>query len=125
MLSKTTGLARFYHASRYTLKGIKAAYQTEPAFRYESWMTLVLLPVAFWLAQTGLQFALLVSALLFVLIVELINTAVEAIVDRVSTEFHVLAGLAKDVGSAAVFLALMIALFIWCGIAWDNLYVRW
>lgn len=122
MLTKATGFARFYHATRYTMKGIKAAYQTEPAFRYEAWTALVLLPVAFWLAQTGLQLALLVSALLFVLLVELINTAVEAVVDRVGTEFHVLAGLAKDLGSAVVFLALVIALFIWCGIAWDNLY---
>lgn len=122
MPRKITGLARFYHASRYTVKGLKAAYQTEPAFRYETWAALVLLPVALWLAETGLQLALLVASLLFVLLVELINTAVEAVVDRAGTEFHQLAGLAKDLGSAAVFLALMIALFIWCGIAWDNVF---
>ena len=122
MITKATGLARFYYATRYSIKGLKAAYQTEPAFRYEIWAMVGLLPIAFWLAETGLQLALLVAALFFVLLVELINTAIEAIVDRVGTEFHVLAGLAKDLGSAAVFLALMIALLIWCGIAWDNIW---
>jgi diacylglycerol kinase (ATP) len=79
-----------------------------------------MLPLAFWLARSGLQLSMLISTLLFVLIMELINTAIEAVVDRAGTEFHALAGLAKDLGSAAVMLALMMTALIWGGIAWDN-----
>lgn len=120
IVTKTTGLARFYYATRYSIKGLRAAYRSEPAFRYELWAAALLLPLAFWLAQSGLQLGLLISSLLFVLIMELINTAIEAVVDRAGTEFHALAGLAKDLGSAAVLLALFVAALIWGGIAWDN-----
>ncbi|GAB0151208.1 MULTISPECIES: diacylglycerol kinase [unclassified Marinobacterium] len=120
IVTKTTGLARFYYATRYSIKGLRAAYRSEPAFRYELWAATLLLPLAFWLAQSGLQLGLLISSLLFVLIMELINTAIEAVVDRAGTEFHALAGLAKDLGSAAVLLALFITALIWGGIAWDN-----
>lgn len=120
IITKTTGLARFYYATRYSIKGLRAAYRSEPAFRYELWAATLLLPLAFWLAQSGLQLGLLISSLLFVLIMELINTAIEAVVDRAGTEFHALAGLAKDLGSAAVLLALFITALIWGGIAWDN-----
>jgi len=120
IVTKTTGLARFYYATRYSIKGLRAAYRSEPAFRYELWAAALLLPLAFWLAQSGLQLGLLISSLLFVLIMELINTAIEAVVDRAGTEFHALAGLAKDLGSAAVLLALFITALIWGGIAWDN-----
>lgn len=121
IVTKATGLARFYHATRYSIQGIRAAYRNEPAFRYEAWAALALLPAAAWLAHGGLQLALLVGSLLLVLIMELLNTAIEAVVDRAGTEFHTLAGLAKDLGSAAVMLSLLIALLIWGGIAWDNL----
>ncbi|QSR35535.1 diacylglycerol kinase [Marinobacterium iners] len=120
IITKTTGLARFYYATRYSIKGLRAAYRSEPAFRYELWAAALLLPLAFWLAQSGLQLGLLISSLLFVLIMELINTAIEAVVDRAGTEFHALAGLAKDLGSAAVLLALFVTALIWGGIAWDN-----
>ncbi|MGD9858674.1 MAG: diacylglycerol kinase [Marinobacterium sp.] len=120
IVTKTTGLARFYYATRYSIKGLRAAYRSEPAFRYELWAAALLLPLAFWLAQSGLQLGLLISSLLFVLIMELINTAIEAVVDRAGTEFHALAGLAKDLGSAAVLLALFVTALIWGGIAWDN-----
>lgn len=120
IITKTTGLARFYYATRYSIKGLRAAYRSEPAFRYELWAATLLLPLAFWLAQSGLQLGLLISSLLFVLIMELINTAIEAVVDRAGTEFHALAGLAKDLGSAAVLLALFVTALIWGGIAWDN-----
>jgi len=121
IVTKSTGIARFYHATRYTIKGLRAAYHGEPAFRYEVWAAAVLTPLAFWVAQSGLQLSLLLSSLLLVLIMELINTAIEAVVDRAGTEFNTLAGLAKDLGSAAVFMALVIALLIWGGILWDNL----
>lgn len=120
IVTKATGLARFYYATRYSIKGLMAAYRGEPAFRYEVWAVAVLLPLSFWLAQSGLQLGLLIGTLLFVLIMELINTAIEAVVDRAGTEFHALAGLAKDLGSAAVLLALLITALVWGGIAWDN-----
>jgi diacylglycerol kinase (ATP) len=120
IITKATGFARFYYATRYSIKGLRAAYRSEPAFRYELWAAALLLPLAFWLAQSGLQLGLLISSLLFVLIMELINTAIEAVVDRAGTEFHALAGLAKDLGSAAVLLALFVTALIWGGIAWDN-----
>lgn len=124
IVTKSTGLVRFYHATRYSLKGIRAAYASEPAFRYESWMAAVMLPLSFYVAHTGLQLGLLIATLLLVLMMELINTAIEAIVDRAGTEFHQLAGLAKDLGSAAVFLSLLLAAAIWGGIAWDNFVIN-
>ncbi|MBA4502738.1 diacylglycerol kinase [Marinobacterium sp. 3-1745] len=120
IVTKTTGLARFYHATRYSIKGIRAAYCNEPAFRYESWAALAMLPAALWVAQSGLQLGLLISTLLLVLIMELLNTAIEAVVDRAGTEFNTLAGLAKDLGSAAVLFSLFITALIWGGILYDN-----
>ena len=122
-VAKNTGLKRFYYATCYSAKGIKAAYVSEPAFRYEVWAALVMLPCAFWLAESGLQLGILVSSLLLVLICELLNSAIEAVVDRAGTEFNTLAGFAKDLGSAAVLFALVITLLLWGGIAWDNLLV--
>ncbi|KEA62716.1 Diacylglycerol kinase [Marinobacterium lacunae] len=120
IVTKSTGLARFYHATRYSIKGIKAAYASEPAFRYEVWMAAPMFPLAFFVSQSGLQLGLLISTLLVVLMMELLNTAIEAIVDRAGTEFHQLAGLAKDLGSAAVLLSLFITLAVWGGVIWDN-----
>ena len=120
VVTKSTGVKRFYYATRYSIKGIRAAYASEPAFRYEVWLAAVMLPLAFVVASGGLQLGLLVASLLLVLMMELINTAIEAVVDRAGTEFHELAGLAKDLGSAAVFVSLLVAALIWCGIAWDN-----
>ncbi|MCV6590490.1 MAG: diacylglycerol kinase [Marinobacterium sp.] len=120
-----TGLARFYYAARYSLQGIRAAYRNEPAFRYESWAALVLLPLAIGVAQNGVQFALLAGTVLMVLMFELLNTAIEAIVDRAGTEFNELAGLAKDLGSAAVFLMLIITAISWGGVLLDNGWLCW
>lgn len=120
IVTKATGLKRFYYATRYSIKGMRAAYRSEPAFRYEAWAAALMLPFAFWLAQSGLQLGLMIASLLFVLIMELLNTAIEAVVDRAGTEFHTLAGLAKDLGSAAVLLALIITALLWGGIIWDN-----
>lgn len=121
IITKATGFARFYHATRYSIKGIRAAYVNEPAFRYESWAALAMLPAAFWVAQSGLQLGLLISTLLLVLIMELLNTAIEAVVDRAGTEFNILAGLAKDLGSATVLFSLLITALIWGGILFDRL----
>lgn len=108
-----TGFDRIVHAAGYSLDGIRAAYRNESAFRQESWLAAVLLPLAFWLGQGWVEIALLTGSVLLVLVVELLNSAVEATVDRISFELHDLAKRAKDFGSAAVFISLT-----WCGGVW-------
>ncbi|WP_432695666.1 diacylglycerol kinase [Marinobacterium sp. YM272] len=122
IVTKATGFARFYHATRYSMKGIRAAYASEPAFRYESWLVMAMTPASFFIAESGLQLGLMIATLLLVLVMELLNTAIEAIVDRAGTEFHALAGMAKDLGSAAVFFSLFIVAVVWSGIIWDNFF---
>ncbi len=100
-------------ATGYSIKGLKAAWTHEAAFRQELVLTLVLSICAFFLPVTTLERVLMISSLLLILIVELINSAVEAVVDRVSDDWHELSGRAKDIGSAAVFVALFLALFVW------------
>ncbi|ELA9864508.1 diacylglycerol kinase [Vibrio parahaemolyticus] len=100
-------------ATGYSIKGLKAAWTHEAAFRQELVLTLVLSISAFFLPVTMLERVLMISSLLLILIVELINSAVEAVVDRVSDDWHELSGRAKDIGSAAVFVALFLALFVW------------
>jgi len=117
---KVEGLARFYYATCYSIKGIRAAFVHEPAFRYEVYAAAVLVPLSFWLAQSGLQLAVLVASVLLVLMAEVINSAIEAIVDRAGLEMHELAGRAKDLGSAGVFFALLVVAVIWGGVLWDN-----
>ncbi|WP_309307145.1 diacylglycerol kinase [Vibrio parahaemolyticus] len=108
-----TGIRRVMDATGYSIKGLKAAWTHEAAFRQELVMTLVLSISAFFLPVTTLERVLMISSLLLILIVELINSAVEAVVDRVSDDWHELSGRAKDIGSAAVFVALFLALFVW------------
>ncbi|EJG1029678.1 TPA: diacylglycerol kinase [Vibrio parahaemolyticus] len=100
-------------ATGYSIKGLKAAWTHEAAFRQELVLTVVLSISAFFLPVTTLERVLMISSLLLILIVELINSAVEAVVDRVSDDWHELSGRAKDIGSAAVFVALFLALFVW------------
>lgn len=100
-------------ATGYSIKGLKAAWTHEAAFRQELVLTLVLSISAFFLPVTTLERVLMISSLLLILIVELINSAVEAVVDRVSDDWHELSGRAKNIGSAAVFVALFLALFVW------------
>lgn len=111
--NKSSGLKRLYKASHYSLQGLRYAYRSETAFRQECLAALVLLPAALWLGRTGIERALLVLTVLLVLIVELLNSALEAAVDRVGLERHVLAGVAKDMGSAAVLLALLAWAAVW------------
>ena len=108
-----TGLARVISAAAYSWAGLKAAFKHEAAFRQELFLCIVLAPVALWLAHTGIERALLIGSLLLVLIVELLNSAIEAVVDRVSDDHHELAGRAKDIGSAAVFVALLNVVVTW------------
>lgn len=108
-----TGLRRLINAFGYSMDGFKAAYQHEDAFRQEVWLSLVLIPLAFYLEAEALHRILMVGSVLLVMIVELLNSAVEAVVDRVSIERHALAKRAKDIGSAAVLLALINLAVVW------------
>ncbi|MDA0188944.1 MAG: diacylglycerol kinase [Proteobacteria bacterium] len=108
-----TGLRRVWNAFHYSLAGLRAAWRSEDAFRQEVLLAALLLPLAFWLPASGSGRALLVGSVLLVLIVELLNSAVEATVDRISLENHRLAKRAKDIGSAAVFVALLNVAAVW------------
>ena len=116
-----TGLDRVIHAAGYSWAGLKAAYTGESAFRQETWLCVIAAPLAFWLAKTWEQAALLLGSLLLVLIVELLNSAIEAVVDRVSFERHELSKRAKDIASAAVLMALVLAGGIWLSALWQHL----
>lgn len=107
------GLKRVFKATYCSYLGFKAAFKEEAAFRQELVLSVVLVPISFWLATSLLHWALLISTLLIILIVELLNSAIEALTDRVSTERHVLSGRAKDMGSAAVTLSLLIVMIVW------------
>lgn len=107
------GIERIVKATYCSYLGFKAAFKEEAAFRQELGLTLILFPVSFWLAEGVLHWAGLVVTLLLVLIVEMLNSAIEALTDRVGTERHVLSGRAKDMGSAAVTLALTVVAIVW------------
>ena len=111
--SGNRGFRRLTRAAIYSWKGFVAAWVNEEAFRQEIIACLFLLPLALWLGESGIERALLVLSVLMVPLVELLNSAVEAAMDRVGRERHPLSGRAKDMGSAAVFLALVIAVAIW------------
>ena len=115
-----TGLTRILNATGYSLKGLQAALRHESAFRQELALCVVLIPAAIWLGRDAVEWSLLVGSLLLVLIVELLNSAVEAVVDRIGNERHELAGRAKDLGSAAVFVSLVNVVVIWGLIAWGR-----
>ncbi len=115
-----TGLTRIINAFGYSMKGIYSAIKFESAFRQEAVLFVVMLPLAFLLGRNYLELILLIGCLLIVLIVELLNSAVEAVVDHVSPEFAELAGRAKDMGSAAVLIALANVFLVWGFIAFDR-----
>jgi len=108
-----TGLTRVWNALFYSLDGFKAAWRHEDAFRQEALLALVMIPMAFVLAGAALERTLMIASVLLVLIVELINSAIEATVDRISLENHQLAKRAKDIGSAAVLISLTNVLVVW------------
>lgn len=115
-----TGLDRVKHAAGYSADGLRAAYRNESAFRQECWLAVVMLPMAFWLGRHWVEVALLAGSALLVLIVELLNSAIEATVDRVSLDLHDLSKRAKDFGSAAVMLSLLLAGGIWLAALWNR-----
>lgn len=108
-----TGLARLWNAFGYSRAGFVAAFRNEDAFRQEVLLAAVLIPLAFFVPTTGIGRALLIGSVLLVLIVELLNSAIEATVDRISIEHHLLAKRAKDIGSAAVLLTLINLVAVW------------
>lgn len=108
-----TGLRRIWNAFNYSLSGLAAAYRHEDAFRQESLLAAILIPVALFLPAPGVGKALMVASVLLVIIIELVNSAVEATVDRISLENHRLAKRAKDIGSAAVLIALINVVVVW------------
>lgn len=117
-----TGLARIIAAGGYSLQGFKAAYKNEAAFRQEAWLFIILFPLALLWPVSLLAKALLIGSLVLVLIVELFNSAIEAVVDRIGPEHHELSGRAKDIGSAAVLLALLLVIITWILVGIDYLY---
>lgn len=108
-----TGLRRLVNAFGYSMAGLKAAYQNEDAFRQEVLLAIVLLPLTFVLEGSGVGRALMVGSVLLVILVELLNSAIEATVDRISLENHLLAKRAKDIGSAAVLISLINLVVVW------------
>ena len=112
-----TGILRVIRAARFSAQGLAHAWRHEAAFRQELTGGLLLTPVAFWLGTTTYERLLLVGCLLFVVIVELLNSAVEAAIDRVGDEHHELSGRAKDLGSAAVFVSLLLTALVWAAVA--------
>ncbi len=112
-MHKPGGLRRIWLATHYSLQGIKAAFNSEAAFRQEIALCVVLIPAAFWLGTTAAERVLLIGVCLLVLVIELLNSAIEAAIDRIGEERHPLSGYAKDMGSAAVFIGLLIACLTW------------
>lgn len=108
-----TGLQRVWNALHYSLAGLKAAFVCEDAFRQEALLAVVLIPLSFFLPASGVGRALMIASVLLVLVVELLNSAIEAAVDRVSLDRHHLSKRAKDIGSAAVLLALINVALVW------------
>jgi diacylglycerol kinase (ATP) len=114
---KRQGLSRVWHAFFYSLEGLRAGW-LEPAFRQEAILALLILPGAWWLGQSWVEVVLLVGVVFAVLVVELLNTAVESAIDRVGPEWHALSKRSKDIGSAAVLLSLLLCSGVWLTALW-------
>ena len=117
-----TGLARLLRATGNSIDGLAAAYRGETAFRQEIWIAVVLVPTALWLGNGWVETALLIGTVLLVLIVELLNSAVESAIDRVSLELHPLSKRAKDIASGAVLVSLLLCGFVWLSAMWHQLW---
>ena len=113
MANQTKGFRRIVNAANYSRQGVVAAWKHEEAFRQEALLAIILIPLGLWLGDSGLSKAMLVACVLLVLIVEILNSAIEAVVDRIGAEQHELAGRAKDMGSAAVSIALANVVIVW------------
>ena len=118
-----TGLNRIWHATGYSLEGLRAGWG-EKAFRQEAIAAMVLLPLSLWLGQSWVEVALLAGSVVIVMIVELLNTGIETAIDRIGPEWHDLSKRAKDMGSAAVLLALLLCLAIWGVAIFQRIFVH-
>ncbi len=115
------GPRRILKAATWSMQGLRAAWLHESSFRLEVYLFVVLAPLGWWLAQTPVERVLLIGSMLLVLAAELLNSAIEAVIERYGAEFHELAGRAKDMGSAAVFVLMMNVLLTWCAIVGPQL----
>lgn len=120
-----TGVTRIINATGYSMKGLQSAWINEAAFRQELMLILLLMPLAFWIGDSLNQILLLVVISWLVVIVEILNSAIEAVVDRIGAEHHELSGRAKDLGSAAVFIALALNGLVWGALVGRNLLGWW
>jgi len=118
--NKPTGITRLLRAFGYSFQGFRHAWREEAAFRQETLLALLIIPAGLYLGHSGVERALLVSPMLLILVVEILNSAVEAVVDRSGTERHPLAGMAKDMGSAAVMLSFVLLGTVWLLILSDH-----
>ena len=121
MANTPTGLTRLIKAAGYSWKGIRAAWINEAAFRQEGVAVVAAIIIACWLDVDPITRVLLIGSVMLVMIVEILNSAIEAVVDRIGTDFHELSGRAKDMGSAAVLMAIIVALFTWVTLLWGHL----
>jgi len=115
-----TGLSRLTHAFGYSLAGLRAGW-AETAFRQEAIASFILVPLSFWIGSNWVEVALLAGSVILVMVVELLNTGVESAIDRIGPEWHDLSKRAKDMGSAAVLLSLLVCAGIWCAALWTRL----
>ena len=115
-----SGIARVIDAFGYSMKGFVAVWKYEAAFRQEVGLAIILIPTAFWLAQTHTELILLIASVFWVLMAELVNSSVEAVVDRTGPERHELSGRAKDIGSALVFVSLLLLVVVWGIVAFNR-----
>ena len=115
-----TSMYRIVLATRYSWQGLRAGWRTQAALRCEIWILLIAVPLAVWLGRTGAERALLIGSWLSVVVVELINSAFETVVDRIGSDLHELSGRAKDLGSAAVFCSIVLAATVWLCVLLDR-----
>ncbi|QJT78609.1 diacylglycerol kinase [Kosakonia sp. MUSA4] len=120
MANNTTGITRIIKAAGYSWKGVRAAWINEAAFRQELVAVVFAIIIACWLDIDTVTRVLLISSVSLVMIVEILNSAIEAVVDRIGSEFHELSGRAKDMGSAAVLMSILLALFTWISLLWSH-----
>ncbi len=113
MKNEATGLKRIFTAYEFSMKGLKACYKSEAAFRQEVWLAVMLIPLAIVFGKTSVEQVILIATVFLVLIVEILNSAIESVVDRIGDEYHALSGAAKDMGSAAVWLSLTLLIITW------------
>lgn len=121
MANNTTGFTRIIKAAGYSWKGFCAAWKNEAAFRQEGVAVVLAIIIACWLDVDAITRVLLIGSVLLVMIVEILNSAIEAVVDRIGSDYHELSGRAKDMGSAAVTLAILVALITWGTLLWSHL----